>query len=98
MCQTLSSTWHLALFGNGETTTHVEWVLRELIYDQVLRIPQDLPLTTLFGSGFFPKDSTLSVTAQLVHGNVTKQIAVNHETNTLTEELYLANKVEADLG
>ncbi|KAL3763358.1 hypothetical protein ACHAWU_001931 [Discostella pseudostelligera] len=86
---------HLALFGNGETTTHVEWVLRELIYDQVLRIPQDLPLTTLFGSGFFPKDSTLSVTAQLVHGNVTKQIAVNHATNTLTEELYLANKVES---
>lgn len=86
---------HEALFGNGDEKTHVEWVLRELIYDQVLRIPADFPLTMLFGSGFFPDDAQLVVSAQLVHGNVTHTIGINHTTNTLTEELYLANTIES---
>ena len=88
---------HEAIFGNSETNAHVEWVLRGLIYDQVLRIPVDLPLTTLFGSGFFPEDSTLTVIAQLLHGNVTRKVGINHTTNSLTEELFLANTIESEI-
>ena len=73
-----------------EPARDVRWLLQNLVFDAVLRLPKDYNVTHLFGENVRTGENRLAIKAQMASGSVIEQ-EVRVKQGTLQEDLLISN-------
>ena len=88
-----SAEYRVPSFGNID----VKFLLEPLIFNDVLRIPKDYPMTYLFGDNYFPSSNYFSgfksnvIHVEAVTSKGHESFEVTENGGHLTKELYISN-------